>query len=71
VNNVALDDRLYAEAQERARVRAREYWSKPQTVLTPEQEQERHRQRVEFARFSRCRVEDVVWHGPDQCWTFR
>lgn len=67
----AAVDRLYREAQERARERARAYWSTPQPQLTPEQEQERHRQRVEVARWSRCRVEDVVWSGPDQCWSFR
>lgn len=64
-------EQLYAEQQDRARERADAYWNNPPPPLTPEQEQERHRQRVEFARFARCRVDQVVWHGPDQCWTFR
>lgn len=64
-------DRLYEEARERSRVRAEAYWKNPPPPLTPEQQRERDKSRREFAKWSRCRLEDVVWHGPDNCWTFR
>ena len=63
--------RLYAEQRERARLRAEAYWKNPPPPLTEEQQRERDQSRRAFATWARCDISQVVWHGPDQCWSFR
>ena len=62
---------LDAETRERAGLRADAYWKNPPPTRTEEQEREHQRARAEVAKWARCPISQVVWHGPDQAWTFR